>query len=115
MVVNCTGLPHRLTEDDVYEGMFIPKGSLVGPPCLWNATLLNNHFIMSRVSGIWEYMVRRVTYFLCRANGYTDSRIFLLFEGQFCETKNSIQTRMSLTQSGSFILRTYRLRVTLIP
>ncbi|KIM55376.1 hypothetical protein SCLCIDRAFT_134879 [Scleroderma citrinum Foug A] len=23
------GLPHRLTEDDVYEGMFIPKGSLI--------------------------------------------------------------------------------------
>ena len=23
------GLPHRLMEDDVYKGMFIPKGSLV--------------------------------------------------------------------------------------
>ena len=23
------GLPHRLMEDDVYNGMFIPKGSLV--------------------------------------------------------------------------------------
>ncbi|KAL4063425.1 cytochrome P450 [Scleroderma citrinum] len=23
------GLPHRLTEDDVYEGMFIPKGTLI--------------------------------------------------------------------------------------
>lgn len=24
-----SGLPHRLMEDDVYNGMFIPKGSLV--------------------------------------------------------------------------------------
>lgn len=24
-----TGLPHRLTQDDVYQGMVIPKGSLV--------------------------------------------------------------------------------------
>ena len=26
------GLPHRLTEDNVYKGMFIPKGSLVRHP-----------------------------------------------------------------------------------
>lgn len=23
------GMPHRLMQDDVYEGMFIPKGSMV--------------------------------------------------------------------------------------
>ena len=28
-VVAPTGVPHRVTEDDVYEGYFIPKGSLV--------------------------------------------------------------------------------------
>ena len=29
-----TGAPHRVIEDDVYEGHFIPKGSLV-MPILW--------------------------------------------------------------------------------
>ena len=29
MFMFVTGLPHRLMEDDVYDGIFIPKGSLV--------------------------------------------------------------------------------------
>ena len=33
-VVVPTGAPHRVTEDDVYEGYFIPKGSLI-MPILW--------------------------------------------------------------------------------
>ncbi|KAL1725011.1 cytochrome P450 [Schizophyllum commune] len=34
-VVVPTGAPHRVTEDDVYEGYFIPKGSLI-MPVLWS-------------------------------------------------------------------------------
>ncbi|KAI5897283.1 cytochrome P450 [Schizophyllum commune H4-8] len=34
-VVVPTGAPHRVTEDDVYEGYFIPKGSLI-MPILWS-------------------------------------------------------------------------------
>ncbi|KAL1718970.1 cytochrome P450 [Schizophyllum commune] len=34
-VVVPTGAPHRVTEDDVYEGNFIPKGSLI-MPVLWS-------------------------------------------------------------------------------
>lgn len=31
------GIPHMSTEDDVYEGYFIPKGSLVMPN-IWSVT-----------------------------------------------------------------------------
>jgi len=32
-----TGLPHRVMKDDVYEGMFIPKGATVIPNTRYNA------------------------------------------------------------------------------
>jgi hypothetical protein len=34
-----SGLPHRLMEDDVYKGMYIPKGSLIFGN-IWYAVLI---------------------------------------------------------------------------
>jgi hypothetical protein len=35
-------LPHRVTEDDVYNGQWIPKGSLVGYALIEKTLLMNN-------------------------------------------------------------------------
>ena len=40
MLTRVVGLPHRLMEDDVYNGVFIPKGSLVRRPILLFACIV---------------------------------------------------------------------------
>lgn len=45
------GLPHRLMEDDVYENMYIPKGSLV---CFILVILLSALICLGKIIGnIW--------------------------------------------------------------
>lgn len=43
-----TGFPHRVTEDDVHDGYYIPKGSMV----LSNIWLVLSHFRIRFMNGI---------------------------------------------------------------
>lgn len=59
-----TGLPHRLMEDDVYEGMFIPKGSLVSSPSRRRRMCMQlTHTMSSRrlleISGTCQHEARK--------------------------------------------------------
>jgi len=76
------GLPHRLMEDDVYQNMFIPKGSLVGlHPCLQFLSLIS----VRKIFG--EYMVKATSRFY----GYA---LLSSSVGLSSEMLNFIPTRM---------------------
>lgn len=48
------GLPHRLMEDDIYDGVLIPKGSLVRKRALFITVWCSSNCVL----GVCEYMVR---------------------------------------------------------
>lgn len=72
----CVDLPHRLMEDDVYDGMFIPKGSLV-------------------FGNIW---CGRVHLFLSHGCG---AKVNLLFVGQCCAMRRYTLMQSHSSQTGS--------------
>lgn len=54
MLLLAIDLPHRLMEDDVYDGVFIPKGSLVRRLALFICALSSSDWMV----GICERLVR---------------------------------------------------------
>jgi len=50
-----SGVPHRIIKDDVYKGMFIPKGSIIIPNALYvPCSLLNSRTYPSPRSMVWD-------------------------------------------------------------
>jgi Cytochrome P450 len=57
------GLPHRLMEDDIYRGMYIPKGSMVCCPPVHMYTNTKPVMLtpLSFMAGVWQHLVSELT------------------------------------------------------